>query len=343
MTAWIVPTVATLAIIALSAFFVVLEFSMLAARRHRLEEAAETSRSARAALRGLNELTVMLAAAQLGITACTFALGAVSKPAVHHALAPLLEATALPLWAADAVSFTVALLLMTFLHLVVGEMAPKSWAIAHPERSARLVAVPARALARLLHPLLSVINGLANRLVSAAGVEPVDRAAVGGYDSETIHQLIRHSTDAGALDEASGGQLTQIIALETLPVEEVNAGRRRSGTTSLPAGATMADVQRAAAQTAHLRILLHGDRPADDPRIVHVRDTLTADPQDPAVEVSRPTLVLPPGTPAPQVLQRMRETGEQLVVVRTEGRPLTGVVTWNDILRRVWPESARQA
>src|SRR5690606_523334 len=78
MTGWLVSVVATVAMTALSAFFVTLEFSLLAARQHRLEESAERSRSSRAALRSLNEPTVVLAGAQLGITACTFALGAVS-------------------------------------------------------------------------------------------------------------------------------------------------------------------------------------------------------------------------------------------------------------------------
>ncbi len=131
----------TVTIIVLSAFFVIIEFSLLAARRHRLEESAETSVSSRAALRSLNELTVMLAGAQLGITACTFALGAVTKPAVHYALTPLFLAWQMPGWAADAAAFGLALVVVTFLHLVVGEMAPKSWAIAHPELSARTVAL----------------------------------------------------------------------------------------------------------------------------------------------------------------------------------------------------------
>ncbi|WP_344008236.1 CNNM domain-containing protein, partial [Isoptericola halotolerans] len=166
---WVVTAV-TAGLIALSAFFVVIEFALLGARRHRLEESATTSRGARAALRGVNELTVMLAGAQLGITACTFALGAVTKPAVDHWLTPVLESWGLPYWLADVASFGLSLLLVTFLHLVVGEMAPKSWAIAHPERSAILVSPPARAFIWVFRPLLLWINGVANRLVAASGV-----------------------------------------------------------------------------------------------------------------------------------------------------------------------------
>ena len=86
-----VVTLVTVGLIVASGFFVILEFALLGARRHRLEAEAETSRAARAALRGMNELTMMLAGAQLGITLCTFALGAITKPAVDAWLGPLLQ------------------------------------------------------------------------------------------------------------------------------------------------------------------------------------------------------------------------------------------------------------
>ena len=126
MTDPLVVGPATLVIIALSAFFVIIEFALMGARRQRLEARAATSRSARAALRGVHELTVMLAVAQLGITAATFALGAVTKPAVDAWIGPVLTDVGVPGWAAGGASFGLALFLVTFLHLVVGEMAPKS-------------------------------------------------------------------------------------------------------------------------------------------------------------------------------------------------------------------------
>ena len=144
----------TIAIIAASAFFVATEFSVIAARRTRLEAAAADSRSARAALRSASEVPLLLAGSQLGITACTLALGAVTKPAVDHALEPVLEQVGLPAYAAAPASFALALLLVTFLHLVVGEMAPKSWAISHPERSATLLALPMRGFMWTFRPVL---------------------------------------------------------------------------------------------------------------------------------------------------------------------------------------------
>ncbi|MEU8659343.1 CNNM domain-containing protein, partial [Actinoplanes philippinensis] len=123
----------SLALLVFNGFFVAAEFALVAAKRHRLETAAaEGSRGARAALAGTRRLSLMLAGAQLGITLCTLSLGALAKPAVAHLLQPVFTLARLPEDAAYAVAFVLAVALVGFLHVVVGEMAPKSWAISHP-------------------------------------------------------------------------------------------------------------------------------------------------------------------------------------------------------------------
>jgi CBS domain containing-hemolysin-like protein len=333
MNGWVVFA-ATVALIALSAFFVVIEFSLLGARRHRLEEQATTSRSARAALKGVNELTMMLAVAQLGITACTFALGAVTKPAVDAWLGPLFTSWGLVEWASDATAFALSLLLVTFLHLVVGEMAPKSWAIAHPELSARIIGLPSRLFVNVLRPLLRWVNAIANRLVAATGVEPVDRAAVGGQDADTIRQLVEHSAKAGVLEPEFRRQISGIIDLQSLMVESLVSSD--APPTSVPASATVADVQEVAMASGHLRILL--DTESGAPDVVHVRDTLLVPPQSPAATTARPAYVIAAGTPVYEVMSRMREASVQLAVVM-DGERMLGVVTLADVLRRVLPQS----
>ncbi|MDX2377106.1 hemolysin family protein [Microbacterium sp. LRZ72] len=336
---WVV-LVATVLLIALSALFVVIEFSLLGARRHRLEEAAVDSRSARAALRGSNELTIMLAGAQLGITAATFALGAVTKPAIDGWFGPVFSSWGMPAWSADVLAFVLSLLIVTFLHLVVGEMAPKSWAIAHPEASAIMTALPARAFIWVFRPLLVWINRVANRLVAATGVEPVDRAAVGGHDAATIRHLVEHSANVGALDASFRSSIAKAIELETLLLRDVVPV---GGTPSAVAGdATAGDVHREAARSGHLRILV-GDveraraaSGASSLAIVHVRDTLLEPAERPARELARPAFMLSADTPVHDALARMRHDSEQLAVVSDEGR-FVGVVTLDDVLRNVLP------
>lgn len=253
---WWVVTLITIALIVASAFFVIVEFALLAARRHRLEAEAPSSASARAALRGVNELTVMLAFAQLGITACTFLLGAITKPAIDYALAPVLTSWGIPAVVSGIVAFVLALIVVTFLHLVIGEMAPKSWAIAHPETAAKATGITARALTWPLRPFLLWINRIANRLVAASGVEPVEKAAAGGQDVDTIRELVNRSRAAGTLSDEYSQPISHALALTTVTVEEIV--RTEQPPTSVPRTATIAEVQRTSVATGHLRILLGG-------------------------------------------------------------------------------------
>ncbi|MDT0275756.1 hemolysin family protein [Blastococcus goldschmidtiae] len=327
---WVVVT-ATVVIVALSAFFVAVEFAALAAKRHRLEEAAPTSRAARAALRNSAELTLLLAGSQLGITAATLALGAISKPAVHHWLTPLFEDWGLPLVAADVVGFVLALLVVTFIHLVVGEMAPKSWAIAHPERSATLLAVPMRAFMAVFRPLLRGLNAAANRLLRWVGVDAVEELAV-GHSPGALRHLVEHSANVGALDASFSEQISGVLELEQLTVRELLDPH--AALAAVPSGATAGEVRAATRRTGHLRILTRDGNRIDG--VVHVRDTLTAADEAPVAEFVRPVFSLAADTTVHAALTAMRETRNHLAVV-TDADAVVGVLTLSDVLRRLFP------
>jgi CBS domain containing-hemolysin-like protein len=336
MSAWVV-VVLTVAIVALSAFFVAVEFAALAAKRHRLEEAAPGSRAARAALRNSSELTLLLAGSQLGITAATLALGAISKPAVHHWLTPLFETWGLPLVAADVAGFVLALLVVTFVHLVVGEMAPKSWAIAHPERSATLLALPMRAFMAVFRPLLRALNAAANALVRRVGVQPADELAV-GHSPDALRHLVEHSANVGALDARFSAQISGALALERTTVRELVVPD--APLAAVPADATVGAVREATRRTGHLRILL-GTRTRLT-AVVHVRDTLTAADDAPAAGFARPVFSLGADTTVHAALTAMRETRNHLAVV-ADGDAVLGVLTLSDVLRRLFPEPGTTA
>ncbi|MGI5170628.1 hemolysin family protein [Spirillospora sp. CA-253888] len=327
---WIVLAV-TVAIIAASAFFVAVEFALIAAKRHRLEDAAPTSRSARAALRSASELTVLLAGAQLGITVCTLALGAITKPAVHHWLTPALASWGAPAWLADAAGFVLALVIVTFLHLVIGEMAPKSWAIAHPEKSATLLALPMRGFMWLTRPLLRALNQAANWCLRKVGVEATDQVA-SGQDPEALRHLVEHSANVGALEARYSAQLSEALDLQTLRIGDLV--RPGSEPTAVPPGATVADVQRAGHASGHLRILVTG--PGTRWQVVHVRDTLTESETAGIAHLARPVYRMEADTAVYTALTRMRETSNQLALV-TKGDTVLGVVTISDVLRRLFP------
>ncbi|MBC9732540.1 CNNM domain-containing protein [Nocardioides marmotae] len=335
----IVVAVATVLIIAASAFFVAVEFALMAAKKHRLEDAAASSRSARAALRSSSELTVLLAGSQLGITISVLALGAITKPAVHHWLTPVFEGWGAALWLADVAGFVLALVVVTFLHLVVGEMAPKSWAIAHPERSATMLAIPMRAFMWATRPMLRLLNDAANWCLRRVGVDPVDEMAA-GQDPAALRQLVEHSANVGALDASYSAQLSGALDLETLTIGELV---RPAPPTAVPATARVADVQAASRRSGHLRILVaDGD---DAIGLVHVRDTLEEPEDAPLGPLTRPLLRLPADTTVYAALARMRETSNQLAVVTGLGGPprLPGVVTVADLLRQLLPMADQRA
>lgn len=322
---------ATIVIIGLSAFFVAIEFALMAAKKYRLEDAAATSRSARAALRSANELTLMLAGSQLGITVCTLALGGLTKPAVHHWLAPVFESVGLTTVAADAVAFILALFIVTFLHLVIGEMAPKSWAIAHPELSATLLAVPMRMFMVPTRPLLRALNSAANALVRAVGVAPADTLAT-GQNPDDLRHLVEHSVNVGALDLSYSAQISTALQLHQIPVRDLIPDAQQL--TRVPATATVADVRRATRRSGHLRILV-GD-PNETMRVVHVRDTLSLPDDAQAMQVARPAFALDAQTTVQSALATMRRTRNHLALVR-EGKQVLGVVTLPDVLRQLLP------
>lgn len=343
---WVVLA-ATVLLIAASAFFVAVEFSLISARRHRLEDAAATSRAARAALRNASELTLLLAGAQLGITLCALALGSITKPAVHHWLTPVFSGWGLPLWTADVIAFILALIIVTFLHLVVGEMAPKSWSITHPEYSATLLAIPMRAFLWLTRPLLVALNAMANNILHRLGVESRDEVSA-GQDADSLRELVRHSGEAGTLDDTHQRQLLSALELQELTVGDL-LGERGVDTPASPeemssvgADATPGEIRDTARRTGHLRLLVLENDSAVG--VVHARDAIDVEGPATARELMRSSLSLEHDLTVAEAFRRMRDARAHLVVVeQSGGHPGThvsevrGVLTLDDVVRRLLP------
>lgn len=319
-------------LIALSAFFVAVEFALVAARRYRLEEAAESSASARAALRSARDISLLLAGSQLGITLCTLGLGAVGKPAVEALLIPPLAGFGLPSGTATVIAFVLSLIVVTFLHLVVGEMAPKSWAISHPERSATLLALPMRGFLWLTRPLLLALNGMANWCLRRVGVEPVDELGEGRNPTD-LRELVDHSATAGTLEPDRHGQLVVALELERAPLREVL--RPRAELAGVPADAGVERIREVSHASGHLRLVV-GDPGGRPIGVVHVRDTLARPADTTAGDLMRPVLTLAADIPIHAALRAMREGRSHLALVESDG-DLLGLVTMQDVLDRLLP------
>lgn len=318
-------------IVALSAFFVAIEFALVAARRHRLEEAAETSLAARAALHSARDLSMLLAGSQLGITLCTLALGAITKPAVDHMMTPLMTGWGLPEATADIVAFVLSLIVVTFVHLVVGEMAPKSWAIAHPEKSATLLAIPMRAFMWLTRPALVALNGMANWCLHRVGVQPVDEVSE-GRGPDDLRQLLDHSAKAGALDPERHDRLATALEVNTRPVRAIV--RPLTELAEVTPEATREQIKHVAHASGHLRLVVRADN--QPLGVVHVRDALTRPEKVTARELMRTVPTLQAETPIYAALSTMRDTRNHLALIETDDE-LIGLITLHDLLNALLP------
>ncbi|WP_214321141.1 hemolysin family protein [Nonomuraea sediminis] len=308
-------------------FFVASEFALVAARRPRLErQAAHGSSAARAALDGIDELSLMLAGAQLGITLCSLGLGVVSEPVIAGTLVPLFHTLGLPEAAAHGVAFVIALAIVTFLHMVVGEMAPKSWAIAHPERSAMLVALPFRGFTVVVRPLLAALNGVTNGLLRLFGV----RQAAGETRPRTPEQLrhlVEESRRLGLIEPEDHAVLTQTLrAPETAIADLITPAAEIAG---VRGDATAEQIVDACARTGRTRLVVW---PAG---VVHLRDAYLARRRGRRVTAERlayPAPRLAADASVAHAVSAMRAARSQLALVEERDGKLIGLVSLDTLL-----------
>jgi CBS domain containing-hemolysin-like protein len=317
-----------------SGFFVAAEFALVAAKRHRMEKAAaENRRGAGAALAGMRELSLMLAGAQLGITVCTLGLGSVSKPAISHELDPLLERLGLPSGLSYGIAFAVAMVVVVFLHMVVGEMAPKSWAIAHPERSAMLLSPPFRAVVNTVRPLIRLLNALSNRLVRLCRVTPRGELA-SVHNREQLTHLVTESQRLGLISRTDSELLTRSLTEPETPVAGLQIPAARI--TSVDAGAGLDEILRVAATSGRTRLLVRSEGAFVGS--VHARDAVVARSRGRVTDaraLARPVPELTGEATVADAIDLLRRRRASLAVVRdATGRP-TGMVTLDDLLARL--------
>ena len=325
-------------LLALNGFFVAAEFALLASRRSRIEQlAAEGDRRARHVLAGLREITLMLAGAQLGITMCSLGLGAVAEPAVAGIIEGVLgEVFTLSDTTRHIIAFSIGLSIVVFLHMVVAEMAPKSWAIAHPEKSALLLARPFRLFVGLLRPLIRFLNGIANITVKAVGVEPQDERAMAHSPSDLL-LLIEESAGHGGIAAEEHELLARSLELSGLTAADAMTVRR--DIVAVGADATADVVAAEAYRTGRTRVVVHeGD--LDHVRgFVHAKDVLRLAngtwSTTVAGTISRPIMVTPEHHGLEDLLLEMRTRRQHIALVVDEHGMVLGLVTLEDVIEEL--------
>ncbi|WP_248964471.1 hemolysin family protein [Sphaerisporangium perillae] len=313
--------------------FVAAEFAVVSGRRHRLEEAAAgggrlTRTAGRAALRNARELSLMLAGAQLGITLCSLGLAMVTEPAIEHLLEPVFGFVGLPESLEVGVAYVIALTIITFLHMVVGEMAPKSWALTHPEQAAMGLALPFRGFTWIARPVLATLNGLSNGLLRAFGVRPRDELATTRTPPQ-LAMLVGESGRMGLLDRDEHDLLTSALRVQSQPVERLMVPIETAA--AVPAGTADGVVREVAAASGHLRLLVNGGSPENVLGVLHVRDTLI-NPGTPPEELMSPAPRLQPSTTIPEAVERLQDAHAHLGLVTGKDGRVTGMVSLTDLV-----------
>ncbi|NLU69868.1 hemolysin family protein [Streptomyces sp. HNM0574] len=317
-----------------NAFFVGAEFALISVRRSQIEpHADEGNKRARTVVWGLEHVSQLMAAAQLGITLCTLVLGVVAEPAIAHLLEPVFHAVGMPDGLTHPVSFVIALTLATYLHMLLGEMVPKNIALAEPERTALLLGPPLVKLSRALRPVIFTINAFANSLLKLLRVEPKDEVEAAFSDDE-LAQMVADSRQAGLLDDRSTARLRDALELGTRPVGEV--ARPTERVVSARLGVTPEELEQMSARSGFSRFPVV-DSSGRAVGYLHVKDALDASPRDEPFPQSamRPIALVQASMPLDDVLAAMRSSRTHLAAVIGADRRAVGVVTMEDVLREL--------
>jgi CBS domain containing-hemolysin-like protein len=335
----------SVALIAANGFFVGAEFAVLAARRGRLEPLLRSSRSARTALRAIEQLPLMISACQFGITLASLGLGALGEPAVAALIIPLFEAAHLPHQLVHPVSLAVALTLISALHMLLGEMVPKNLALAGPERAAMMLAAPLLAFVRVFRPIIMALTAVATGVLRLLHIKPVSEIG-DAPNRDAVAALIAESREEGLLEPDQHDLLSGALAFEEM---NANAVRLPLGSlVTVPPDVTPARVEELVADTGFSRfpVMVEGDAPSAEALIgyIHLADVLDTDPVQRHRPVDRrwirPLSDVPTTATLQTVLASLRRSGSHLARVVDENGQTQGVIALEDVLEQIVGEVA---
>ena len=322
-------------LLAANAFFVGAEFALISARRSVIEPRAEEgSRFAKIAIGAMENVTLMMAGAQLGITLCTLGLGALAEPAIAHALEVPFHDWGIPESMIHPIALVIALTIVGSLHVILGEMVPKNIALAGPERSAMVLAPPLIVVVRVLWPAIALLNGLANVTLRLIGIQPKDEVA-SAFTRDEVAGLVEESRGAGYLDAHESHLLAGALEFEErdarsvlLPLDSIE---------KVPVTVTPAEVELVAARTGYSRFPV--ERDGDMIGYLHLKDALEFKDRHRNRPIAeswvRPLPTVRLRDPLRSILETMQASGAHLARVIGDERKTVGMVALEDVLEEL--------
>lgn len=327
----------TVLLIAANAFFVGAEFALISARRDRLEALAEQGKhSAVTVIRAGENLAVMLAGAQLGITVGSIVLGRVAEPTVVHLLTPVFELIGVPNAFLHTVSFIVAITIVVILHVLLGEMVPKNIALAGPEKAAMLLVPPYLLWVKATRPVIAVYDWCARTVVRALGVEPKTELE-NTVSMVELAEMIAESRSQGLLDPEEHMRLSRALQVRNRVVGDVAVpvGDIVSVPAAAPGtGPTVEAIEQALARTGYSRFPVV-DAAGRYVGFVHIKDMLDiVDHPGAAAGISSVRYLprMPATMPLPEALTRLQQSKSHLAIVTAPDGSVCGMVALEDLV-----------
>ncbi len=327
-----------LILVAANAFFVAAEFALVASRRTRIDALARAGDTkAKLAQRAIQQLDRYISGTQLGITVASIGLGWIGEPTIASVIEGAFQGLPAPLNAVSthSVAFVIAFMIITFLHVVLGELAPKAVALLHPEATSRWVAAPLIAFTEATNPFIWVLNGSANTLLKLLGMRPASEAER-VHQPEEIVMLARQTQNAGRLAKGDVRMIEGVFEFTEKTARDVMTPR--TDVMALPAMLTVNEAGTRAGKIGRSRYPVYQESLDDIVGIVHVKQILAgmqADPARPVTTLMRDPLFVPGTREVEDVLADMKRLKTQMAVVLDEYGGTAGIVTMEDLLEEI--------
>lgn len=321
-------------LLASNAFFVGAEFAVISARRAQLEPKANAgNKAAKLTIKAMEKVSLMLATAQLGITVSSLLILVVAEPSIQRLLMPILTQIGVPYAAGYTVSFLIALFLVSYLHVVFGEMVPKNLAIAVPDRMALILAPALYGVSMALRPLVVGLNAVSNSILRLFGITPRDEANT-AFTLEQVEDIVAASTREGILTDTSG-TLSNTFEFTEKKVGDVAWPLQKL--VILKPGLSPQDLQQAVAKYGFSRFPV-----GDSEKLIgylHIKDVLTLEATDNTAEIStdliRPMISIPESMDLEDALASMRQAGAHIARSFNRLGEVAGAVFLEDILEEL--------
>lgn len=329
-----------LVFILLNAFFVASEFALVSVRRTRMQELANKRKGrAKKVLRALDDLDTYISATQLGITIASIALGWIGEPILADMFVPLFSWLHMPLSAiaAHTMSIGIAFAIITFLHIVLGELTPKSLALQETDRTALFVITPLRYFALVFKPIIWLLNTAGIYILKILGLSGEIKHPL--HSEEEIRMILDQSGEGGVLAQNEVEMVHNVFQLGDIPVKQIMMPR--TAVVAFPLQATLGEVIRKIKQHSHSRYPVYDGSVDTIVGFVHVKDiyrlALKTDLKKKLEDLHciRKTIAVPETKKADEVLRDMRRAQVHMIVVSDEYGGTAGVASLEDILERL--------